>query len=42
MTRSSMRSNEVEEDKGTVRLVARARKEISAGAPVFPMAVPIA
>ena len=33
------KANEVEEDKGTARLVARARKEVSAGAPVFPMAV---
>ncbi len=33
------KANELEEDKGTARLVARARKEVAAGAPVFPMAV---
>jgi hypothetical protein len=31
------KANEADEDAGTARLVARARKEIAAGAPLFPM-----
>jgi DNA-binding XRE family transcriptional regulator len=30
---------EADEDAGTARLVARARKEVAAGAPLFPMEV---
>ena len=33
------KANEADEDGGTARLVARARKEIAAGAPLIPMAV---
>ena len=32
-------AKEADEDAGTARLVARARKEIAAGAPLIPMAV---
>ena len=31
------KANEADEDAGTARLVARARKEIAAGAPLIPM-----
>jgi len=33
------KAKEADEDAGTARLVARARKEIAAGAPLIPMAV---
>ena len=33
------RANEANEDAGAARLVARARKEIAAGAPLIPKAV---
>jgi hypothetical protein len=33
------RAKEADEDEGTARLVARARKEIAAGAPLIPKAV---
>jgi hypothetical protein len=33
------RAKEADEDTGTARLVARARKEIGAGAPLIPLAV---
>ena len=33
------KAREADEDAGTARLIARARKEIAAGAPLIPMAV---
>jgi ribosome-binding protein aMBF1 (putative translation factor) len=33
------RAEEAEEDAGTVRLVARARKEVAEGAPLIPMEI---
>ena len=39
MRRCSAKATEADEDRGTARLVTRARKEIAAGAPLIPKEV---